>query len=107
MLVKVDRKHAASTHGGLQKQIAQVAGKDLDRMCFGPIGQFAAHFAFQARNDQPLQCVAPAAAQKVGVRMFGRHQQFVCRGLHGLLIGVDLDPQQLGLFAVRERKHPQ
>ena len=73
-------------------------------MRFGPVGQLAADFALQARKHQPHQRVAAAAAQKIGVRVFGRHEQLVGHLLHGLHVGFDLDPQHLGLLAAVDRQ---
>ena len=87
---RIDGQHPAAAHRRLQQQIAQIPGEHLDGMRFGQIGQLAADFAFEAGQHQPRQRVAHAAAQKLGVRMLGRHEQFVGRLLHGLAVGLDL-----------------
>ena len=50
---RVDGQHAMVAHRRLQQQIAEILGKHSDRMRLGPIGQLAANFPFQARQDQP------------------------------------------------------
>ncbi len=74
-------------------------------MRLGPVGELAAHFAFKARDHEPRERVAGAAAQKVGMRMAGRHKQFVGRLVHGVEVDFDFDAEKFRFFAAIDRQH--
>ncbi len=83
----IDGQHAAVVDRRLQEQIAEIAGEDADGVRLGPIGQLAAGLALQGGQDQAAQGVAGAAAEVVGMRMAGRHEDFIQRRVHGLEVG--------------------
>ena len=80
----IDGQHAAVVDRRLQEQIAKIAGEDADGMGFGAIGQLAAGLALQRRQDEAIEGVARRAAKEVGVRMAGRHEDFLQSGAHRL-----------------------
>ena len=67
----VDGQYAPAAQRRLQQQAAEVAGEDGDRVVLGPLGQVAADFPFQGRQQQPRQCVLKDRQEPVAVRMVG------------------------------------
>ena len=74
-------------------------------MKLGHVGQLSANFPFQAGNDKPLQRIASAGSQELGMWVPGRHQHLLGLTIHGVKIGFDLDSQGFGPFAPVDRQH--
>ena len=101
----IDGQHAAVVDRRLEEQVAEIAGEDADGVRLGPIGQFAAGLALQRGQDQAGQRIAGAAAEIIGMRMAGRHEDFIERRIHGLEIAIDLHAEDLGPFGPIDRQH--
>ena len=101
----IDRQEAMVVDRRLQEQIAEVLGKNAHGVDLGPIGQLAADVPLQAGQDQACQGVAGAAAEIVGVRVFGRHERFIQHADHGLKVAVDPHPQHPRPLAAIDRQH--
>ena len=100
----VEREHAAAPNRGLEEQVAEVAGEHLHGVALAGIGHLPADLPLETGKHEPGEGVMGTPAEKLGVRMIGRHEHLVGCRLHLLGRPLDPHPQKLGPLAAIDRQ---
>ena len=79
---RIDSQDTAAPEGRLHEQAFQIAGKDPDRMFLSLVGQLAANFALEARQQQTVKGVAQRFGQQLRMRMIAEIGDFRGHAAH-------------------------
>ena len=101
----VDRQDDLLGDRRLKQQAAQVAGEDLDGVLLGDLRQVAAHLAFHAGQDQPIQGVDRGGAEEFALGMAFQGELAEERGFHFGPRHLELDLERAFLVASVDRQH--